>query len=124
MQNKPTSKVIQILTNITEEIATVRPSCFAITALCEDGSIWQKNNVDSWTCILEAPIQPKNDLPSVGSKWKRKFNNNSTITSFVITHGESVTFMDEDSGCSQNYDLEDFLKYYEPIPTKKESDAK
>jgi hypothetical protein len=116
MQNKPSSKVIQILTNITEEISMVRPFCFTITALCEDGSIWQKYNVDSWHCILEAPTQPKSDLPEVGSRWRNK-----ECHSLELTVVEGVRFELISSKLRNSMSAQDFLNIYEPIPTQSDN---
>ena len=55
---KPTSKVIQILTNIIEEGGRYIECSALVTALCEDGSIWQGLR-GNWTCILEATDNAK-----------------------------------------------------------------
>jgi hypothetical protein len=56
----PTSKVIQISTIKTEKVlGSHRKANYCVTtALCEDGSIWQRwktdYDIEDWICILEA----------------------------------------------------------------------
>lgn len=69
---KPTSKVIQISTDILKIQDgvigfTTTKLCTQITALCDDGSIWLTNNMEkalgeSWYCILEAPKPNENAI--------------------------------------------------------------
>jgi len=72
MKNKtgPTSKVIQISTVNIQGVEGVHSDYFVTTALCEDGSIWEKvigwrergqvdgwgtvSAAEKWYCILEA----------------------------------------------------------------------
>lgn len=59
-ENKPTSKVIQISTTTLPEVPQVSAPCFFLTALCEDGSIWERFTTDkTWHCILEANTNAK-----------------------------------------------------------------
>jgi hypothetical protein len=58
---KPTSKVIQISSNIVEQGRRYIECSSLITVLCENGSIWQRFE-DKWTCILEVP---KLELPPI-----------------------------------------------------------
>ena len=51
---KPTSKVIQISTSGIENTMSTQ-TYMITTALCEDGSIWEKQfEHANWYCILEA----------------------------------------------------------------------
>ena len=54
--SKPTSRVIQISTNAIENNESTQTDMIT-TALCEDGSIWEKRYRDlAWHCILDAVI--------------------------------------------------------------------
>jgi hypothetical protein len=54
---KPTSKVIQISTTMIEY-----EDLLLLTALCEDGSIWQLYN-GKWVDVLEAPKPAAPTIP-------------------------------------------------------------
>ena len=70
-KTRPTSRVIQISTTNVQEVADAHPDYFVTTALCEDGSIWERTVAwgaahrsydwcvrnDEWYCILKG-IQP------------------------------------------------------------------
>lgn len=51
---KPTSKVIQISTTNVLGVEGVHPDYFVLTALCEDGSIWEKVDNKECNCVLQA----------------------------------------------------------------------
>ena len=108
MQNKPSSKVIQSITNKSTAVWTV---------LCEDGSIWSKTTGGDWECILEAPTQPKSDLPEVGSRWRAKNKKKYKVFIMATTR---IIIQDEYTEC-YNYSPEEFLEVYEPIPTQSDN---
>ena len=63
---RPTSKIIQIRTCIEDGLRIT-------TAICEDGSIWERDNVGSgWYCILE-PLKPEAQEPKTLIKRIRRF---------------------------------------------------
>ena len=109
MQNKPSSKVIQIVSLQGQ-----------LTALCEDGSIWEAYETSNgkvglqgceWSCILEAPTQPKSDLPEVGSRWER----DGRIC--VVQEFATRVFFENGDWAM----LEPFHKLYKPIPTQSDN---
>ena len=109
--NKPSSKVIQISSASTASEGA--SSYYILTALCEDGSVWESYQ-GKWICLLEAPAQPKSDLPEVGSRW------NSVI------YGPEIEIEKVEDGrvYPKGYSsvaLRSFLKCYEPIPTQSDN---
>jgi len=109
---KPTSKAISVSTGEQNDY-------FTTTIVCEDGSVWEhiKDGGDSfWDCILEAPTQPKSDLPEVGSRWRDKKDHN-----YQLTVQEGICFTDNTSNLGYNLRVEDFLNDYEPIPTQSDN---
>jgi len=112
MQNKPSSKVIQSITNKSTAVWTV---------LCEDGSIWSKTTGGDWVCILEAPTQPKSDLPEVGSRWRYKTENTIQLEILAILHRPVAFQVEFRNGEIAERDLEQLLELYEPIPTQSDN---
>jgi hypothetical protein len=110
MQNKPSSKAISVATGEQNDY-------FTTTIACEDGSVWEHiyDGGDSfWTCILEAPTQPKSDLPEVGSRWRGTYH-----------EGEVEIEKVEDGRVHpkgySSINLKSFLNNYEPIPTQSDN---
>ena len=123
--NKPSSKVIQISTI---------PSLgeWEFVALCEDSSIWSystsmKDANERWQCILEAPAQPKSDLPEAGSKWiEKKYGCQIVVDKVVKRHfGAQVEYSEilpSDYGFLKlELMIEEFLEQFEPIPTQSDN---
>jgi len=115
MQNKPSSKIIQI-----QNTGTCQDQFIGIV-LCEDQSIWERyfyQNTSKiiWHCILEAPTQLKSDLPEVGSRWRDKKDHN-----YQLTVQEGICFTDNTNNLGYNLRVEDFLNDYEPIPTQSDN---
>lgn len=62
--NKPTSKVIQIVSAASASTThhdTVHKQTY-LTALCEDGSIWDWIGNGEWECVLNRLITKKQKL--------------------------------------------------------------
>jgi len=115
MQNKPSSKIIQI-----QNTGTCQDQFIGIV-LCEDQSIWERyfyQNTSKiiWHCILEAPTQLKSDLPEVGSRWRDK-----ECHSLELTVVEGVRFELISSKLRNSMSAQDFLNIYEPIPTQSDN---
>jgi hypothetical protein len=109
MQNKPSSKAISVTSGFGENI-------YITTIVCEDGSIWEYQRGGGWDpewiCILEAPTQPKSDLPEVGSRWRRK---DESKGKYPMTIANIRIYSEEFTG---SHNLHEFLKEFEPIPTQ------
>ena len=119
MQNKPTSKAISVTSSGGEYIYTT-------TIACEDGSVWEYSRNGSggeysdkgeWICILEAPTQPKSDLPEVGSRWRHTIDNREVIVKDIKP---TVSYKFK-CGTIHRILVEQFLDSYEPIPTKSDN---
>lgn len=108
---KPTSKVIQISTTMIEY-----EDLLLLTALCEDGSIWQLYN-GKWECILEAPKPAAPTIPIPGSWWI-KGKEKVYVSGLYVEDKDSGVLVslsgDNDIDCFEE-DLETFLKLYKPL---------
>lgn len=73
LKEQPTSKVIQISSSFDKEEG------LTVTALCEDGSIWDKL-VGGWQCILKAPPKRLKKIMAIASmSYFEKFLNDPAV---------------------------------------------
>lgn len=112
--SKPTSKVIQISTTSasTAGSSLLIHHSHVLTALCEDGSIWECKCADKkWEQILE-PHKPSQPIvPMPGSRWRKKSSAAKVLVNCIFFEDERLFIAYDET---EEELLEDFLKLYEP----------
>jgi hypothetical protein len=112
---KPTSKVIQIATSAVENTEG-KQTHMITTALCEDGSIWERRlGYNDWYCILEASTPVAPTIPIPGSLYKYNEEIIEVKENFIRFGNIVMAGICRADGSWEEYSLDRFVKTFKPL---------